>query len=770
MLDVLSLLLVALSAGELSARDLSAGSAVHQDDASLPEVRVTADDTVVDRSCRLVFGDEPVLDANGDGVVHLRGNDLVVVCSGELRGAEPQALPDAYVGTGIVVRGQRNRLVAPRVSGFKVGVLVDGAFAARIEDADVSDNFRQRLGSNWEREDAADWLWPHANDGGEWLTNYGAGLAVRDARDVEVIRLLARDVQNGIVLERATRARVRGCDCSYLSGWGCALWRSNDCAITGNRFDHCVRGYAHGRYNRGQDSAGVLLFEQCSGNRVIANSITHGGDGVFLFAGREALGQVSAPVGDDGEPFDHRGRGSNRNVFRFNDLSFAAAHGFEATFSFDNLVESNLLEGNAICGAWLGYSRATAVRSNRFVRNGDAGYGLERGGINAEHGQRLSITENLFEDNALDVRLWTDADPEIAATPWARANGQGARDNWIVGNRPSDLLIELRETGATATDVAREAIDADDDSRSNLRPMPGAQASSATAASLSRTNLELMWADVLGRVRVEPRPAAPLPRGRHTIVVGEWGPYDWSEPYLQPLEQGGAFARYRLLGPTGTALESVEVLRGEVEVSVERAAPDAPVGPDGIAVAVVTVRPRADGVPAPYALEVRTRVGEAVATSVVEGLVLRAPWRVRFATYEIDPREDASDLAQRLEGAREIELARLDLRFASDGPRSVLDDATAASLDRVGVDRFGTRARCELTLTPGRWRVHTVSDDGIRVRLDGELVIDDWTWHGPTEHHHDLEVEAERTVAIEVEHFELDGWAQLTVEVRRLSD
>ena len=52
-----------------------------------------------------------------------------------------------------------------------------------------------------------------------------------------------------------------------------------------NRIDWCVRGYSHGFYNRGQDSAGLLMYEQSSRNTVAYNSVTHGGDGLFLWAG-----------------------------------------------------------------------------------------------------------------------------------------------------------------------------------------------------------------------------------------------------------------------------------------------------------------------------------------------------------------------------------------------------------------------------------------------------------------------------------------------------
>ena len=66
--------------------------------------------------------------------------------------------------------------------------------------------------------------------------------------------------------------------------------------------------------------------------------------------------------------------------FARNDLSFAAAHGLELTFSSRNLVYGNTLEGNAICGIWGGYARDSLIVDNDFRGNGGAGYGLERGG------------------------------------------------------------------------------------------------------------------------------------------------------------------------------------------------------------------------------------------------------------------------------------------------------------------------------------------------------------------------------------------------------
>ncbi len=83
-------------------------------------------------------------------------------------------------------------------------------------------------------------------------------------------------------------------------------------------------------------------------------------------------------------------------------------------------------------------------------------------------------------------------------------------------------------------------------------------------------------------------------------------------------------------------------------------------------------------------------------------------------------------------------------------------------------EQFGTIAEAACTFPPGRWRIKTTSDDGIRVWMDDELVIDDWTWHPPKEHVHDFLLAHGRTINIRVEHFELDGYSILTLEIEKV--
>ena len=49
--------------------------------------------------------------------------------------------------------------------------------------------------------------------------------------------------------------------------------------------------------------------------------------------------------------------------------------------------------------------------------------------------------------------------------------------------------------------------------------------------------------------------------------------------------------------------------------------------------------------------------------------------------------------------------------------------------------------------------------------VDGKTVLENWTHHGPTRDTAEIEVEADRAVRIEVEHFELDGYAVLDVQI-----
>jgi hypothetical protein len=51
--------------------------------------------------------------------------------------------------------------------------------------------------------------------------------------------------------------------------------------------------------------------------------------------------------------------------------------------------------------------------------------------------------------------------------------------------------------------------------------------------------------------------------------------------------------------------------------------------------------------------------------------------------------------------------------------------------------------------------------------VDGKPVIENWAWHGPTRDSGTLELATDKTVDIEVEHFQIDGYAVLEFSLSR---
>lgn len=706
--------------------------------AELPVVVVDRDDVVVRTSARLRFPATPIEDANGDGVVRIEGDGLVVDLDGTtLRGAAESAQPDAFVGTGIVVRGKGTTIRNGAVRGFRCGVLVVESDGATIERLDLSDNYAMRLRSGVDAEDVADWLWPHENDAREWVTRYGAGLCVERSRGVTIREIRVRRTQNGILLDRVDDSRIYDNDCSFLSGWGLALWRSNGNAICRNAFDFCIRGYSHGRYSRGQDSAGILMFEQCSRNTIALNSATHGGDGLFGFAGKEALGERPAPEGA-GADF-HLRRGCNDNVVVGNDFSFAAAHGLEMTFSFGNLIAENLLEGNAICGIWGGYSRDSLIANNRFARNGGGRGPGEGGGIDIEHGRRNRIIANEFVEEGVAIELWTDEDAHLRTTPWAKANLAGSADNLIEDNRFFEVgtHLLLRES---ENDVERDnlAIDA-----------PGV----ALPAVPGLPSFEELRRTLPGRT--EPVGARRSLGGREAIrmtTFGPWAPEPGAEPLFLQTDLRPDRADWTLLGAKPTVAQVLGIGPLRVNLDLGR----------GIA------RVRADrmGFVMPYQVVVRHPDGYASGL----GCLLAAEWRVVFFPSAVDPRQDPEHWRDGATGGDSIvvETTAIDFRFGHEGPSSlkpggVNDDILAAS--SLPKDGFGTIATTSVEFPPGTYTLRVTSDDGVRVLVDGEVVLEDWTWHAPRESTAELVFTETRTVELRVEHFELDGFAVLSLRI-----
>ncbi len=695
---------------------------------SASELVLDRDNIKIEADAVIAPGTYVVEDADDNGVVQITGHNITVdFQNAELVGAPDDRLANAYTGLGIVITGRNVTVRNVRVRGFRVGILASESPKLRIEDVDVSGNFRQRLKSTPQREDLRDWLSPHANDGGEWLANYGAGLAVQRSDAAVIQRVRARRGQNGIVLDRVSDSKIIDNDCSFLSGWGLALWRCNRNQIVRNAFDFCVRGYSHGVYNRGQDSAGILMFEQNNDNVIAQNSATHCGDGFFGFGGSESLA--------GGER-----TGNNNNLLIGNDFSYAAAHGIEMTFSFGNRFLANRLVGNAICGIWAGYSQDTLIEANHLEGNGQAGYGAERGGINIEHGSGNVIKHNVFTDNKTGVYLWSDEDRHLASEPWVKANDRGSTDNIIAYNTfdGDEVAVQLRAStntrhcGNTMRGVGRE-YDVDESSKMVSIDTPAGRPARRPPPPGGANKL------AAGRQRL---------RGREHIIITEWGPYDFVDrEILPPHAAGGDKVMFQVLGPSGRF--KVTDISGAVAVTP--IAGDLP--------GLVTVQLADWGVET-FRLTVDVN-GPSLHAS---GTLCRLDWDVKFFAWNpaSDPRKHQARWDLLLKGPA---LARL------KSPSLDFDWALGSPARSVPPDQFGTLATTSVDVPESgrRWRVRTVSDDGIRVWVGGNLVIDDWEWHPPKENAAILDLPPGRH-AIRVEHFEIDGYARLAFRLEPIDE
>ena len=445
----------------------------------------------------------------------IRGDNITVDFAGAtLQGVDSTADPDQAVDTAIVVDGGHNvRITRAKVHGYKLGILARQTAGLTIDSSDLSRNWKPRLFSLVEHESLVDWLSFHHNENREWL-RFGAAIYLEDVTGAQLRGNVAVGGMNALLLVRTTAAMIRDNNFSFNSGLGIGLYRSSHDSIIHNQLDFNVRGYSHRFYTRGQDSADLLLFEQSDSNLVLANSMTHGGDGIFLWAGQTTM--------------DSGTGGANDNLFYNNDVSYSTANGVEATFSRNRII-ANRAWGNEY-GVWGGYSYETEISHNDLA--------LNRTGVAIEHGQDNVIAGNRFDRDSTAISLWADS---IAPSDWGypKHHDTRSRDYVIGGNEyvGNTTVLKIRNTSGT-------------DSAGPLPP-PFSPPPQLAAGVLARPTSSLALRD------------------RAMIIVDEWGPYDWKSPKLWPLDSTRAVPlRLATLGPRGSW--RVVARRGVAVVTPER--------------------------------------------------------------------------------------------------------------------------------------------------------------------------------------------------------
>ena len=109
----------------------------------------------------------------------------------------------------------------------------------------------------------------------------------------------------------------------------------------------------------------------------------------------------------------------------------------------------------------------------------------------------------------------------------------------------------------------------------------------------------------------------------------------------------------------------------------------------------------------------------------------------------------------------------LSFSYGFGGPREL--NVTPALNERgPGGDDFGMIARTQFVLPAGKWRFHLLSDDGSRLTVNGETLIEMWQSQQPAAKSVDFSQNESGPVDFVVEHFEGKGAAKLKFTIEPL--
>jgi nitrous oxidase accessory protein NosD len=441
-----------------------------------------------------------------------------------LQGSNDKSQPDEFYGLAILVKkGSKNITIKnAEIHGYKVAILADSVTNITIDNCDLSYNWRQHLQSNREREDISDWMSYHKNENDEWL-RYGAAIYLKNCSLSFITNNTVTGGQCALMMTRCEKIQVNDNNFAFNSGIGIGLYRSSYNRIYHNRIDYNIRGVSFGKYNRGQDSAGILVFEQSSNNVFAYNTATHSGDGFFLWAGQTTM--------------DTGLGGCNDNFIYGNDFSYAPTNGIEVTFS-SNLIMKNILK-DCDHGVWAGYSYETDITDNRFENN--------RIGIAIEHGQAMNIVLNSFKNDRTGIKLWSrEKQPEDWI--YAKKRNTESRNYWIAVNR---FTGNQKAFDIMGTDTVIFSGNTKLDVEENL--VLGDRAENIdTSREEELLDMDYQKDERLKAIKDTQMPAAILPQGKKEMRITEWGPYDFNYPivWLKSIDSTGLY-HFEILGPKG---------------------------------------------------------------------------------------------------------------------------------------------------------------------------------------------------------------------------
>lgn len=647
----------------------------------------------------------------------IEGDNITVDFNGAvINGNEDFQNPDKFKGTAIIVKsGSHITLKNLTVRGFKVGVMARGIHNLQIANADFSYNFRQHLNSNREREDLADWQSYHHNEKDEWL-RFGAGMYLKDCDSVDVHNATVTNGQCGLMMVNCNDGLVYNNNFSYNSGLGIGMYRSSRNRIMYNRVDWNVRGFSFGVYYRGQDSAGILVFEQCSNNVFAYNSVTHSGDGFFLWAGQSTM--------DNGEG------GCNDNLIYSNDFSYAPTNAVEITFSRNKVIHNKMHD----CwhGIWGGFSYNTVIANNDFADNLSA--------IAIEHGNNNIIAQNTFQGDRVGLELWSAPNrPKdngflqkrntSSMTYKISDNSFSGVKNLFTVNNTSQILFKntLVANGNLQqkfdSTVKELVIDRMGD---NIKPVTDSSYFPVIAGIPGGQNAMIPEGH---------------PKGKKYIMMTEWGPYNFDYPllWLTKTDSTGKMyfnvmgnpGKWKILSMKGVSHPSL--LSGTVpgELVVQR---DGSLGKD----IDIALEYKGQSVVSPFGSEYPAGKAYTFHYRDFEPLY---QWKMKWFVF------DSTNEPMVHQAAFKTLLNGNPVKITEGNNLSAVFEKGFGK--KIPTEKIATDASTEINVPAGNYRLGISASEMVRVYVDGEMVINNWD---PSKIIYDADYHNDAVVALNGKH------------------
>jgi parallel beta-helix repeat protein len=666
----------------------------------------------------------------------IKGDNITVDFNGStLCGNKDPLSPDRFTGIGVLVSEGHNIIIKNAViKGYKVGIMAKRTDALEINGCDLSYNYRQRLKSGRLKEDLSDWMSYHHNENDEWL-RFGAGIYLDSCTNALVYDNTITNGQCGLMMTCSDNGRIYNNNFSFNSAVGIGMYRSNYNQVMHNKVDWNVRGYSYGYYYRGQDSGGILVFTQCSNNVFAHNSVTHSGDGFFLWAGQET---IDTGIG-----------GCNDNLVYGNDFSYAPTNAVEITFSRNKVIK-NKLHGSWH-GIWGGFSYNTVIVKNSFGGNLAA--------ISIEHGQHNIIEQNSFTADSMGIELWAipnrRADFGLMNHKDTRSHSYHVNGN-IFTNVPVVYSIKNTQGVRLSNNIAtgyRELEKTDTlvtgIEHTHAKPVYDYRPDSIYVASL--------LAGIPGKDVFLP---ATHPQGKESILMTEWGPYNFKYPLIwwTKTDKDGRMY-FDIKGPSGKWI--VKKIAGGKLVS--RTADQ------------LQVQRQRGKTPLNIQLEFAgsaftTPFGEPIATGTpyvfsYNDYSIPMDWQVKWfhLTEQSDPLRNPAAFASLMKDSSPIKTLRVNADEF---------DRKQGSMRELPRSRFITEINSVIDVPKGSYRLDISAGELVRVYIDNKLVIDAWTRNAikyDADWHHESMLQLKGKHHIRILKVQYGGYGMLNCRLQKMN-